>query len=134
MCLGCFPSSCRMHELHELHWKVAKRIFLYNRRTHRYGIQDSFDGNENLVGYSNFDCDGDLDDHKYTYGYVFHLGSNKYHPAITLSSRCHHPFIKLPSPFLLQKWSTEVLLMMPPSLFGFNKLCSSLVSIRCSIL
>jgi hypothetical protein len=81
-----------MQEPHELHWKDAKRILRYIRGTHTYGIHYSSYGNTNLVGYTDSDWVGDLDDRKSTSGYVFHLGSgpiawsSKKQASITLSS------------------------------------------------
>ena len=81
-----------MQEPHELHWKVAKRILRYIKGTHTYGIQYSSNGNADLVGYTDSDWAGDLDDRRSTSGYVLHLGSGpvvwsiKKQAAIALSS------------------------------------------------
>ena len=81
-----------MQEPHELHWKVAKRILRYIKGTHTYGIQYSSNGNADLVGYTDSDWAGDLDDRKSTSGYVFHLvygpifWSNKKQRTISFSS------------------------------------------------
>jgi hypothetical protein len=61
-----------MQEPHELHWKDAKSIIWYIKGTH-YAIHYSSYGHTNLVGYTNSDWAGDIDDHKSTYGYVFHI-------------------------------------------------------------
>jgi hypothetical protein len=114
-----------MQEPHELHWKATKRILRYIRGTHTYGIQYSSNGNANLVGYTDSNWVGDL----MTASPPLAMSS-----ILALVPLFGPARSKLPSPFLLQKQSTEVLLMLPPSLFGFDRFCLSLVFSRCSLL
>jgi hypothetical protein len=65
-----------MQEPHGLHWKDAKRILHYIRGTDTCVIQYSSEDNANLVGYTDSNWAGDLDDRKSTFGYAFHLGSS----------------------------------------------------------
>lgn len=54
------------------HWTAVKRIFRYLRRTTNYGLVYSMnDGDGNLVGFSDADWAGDLNDRKSTSGYLF---------------------------------------------------------------
>ena len=57
-----------MHEPHDLHWKVVKRVLRYIKGTHTYGIQYSSNGNADLVGYTDSNWASDLDDHISTFG------------------------------------------------------------------
>ena len=69
--------------------KLQSEFFI--KGTHTYGIQYSSNGNADLVGYTDSDWAGDLDDRRSTPGYVFHLGfgllawSSKKQAAIALS-------------------------------------------------
>ena len=77
---------------HEIHWKEAKRILRYVRSIVQFGIHYISGGNPLLVGFTDSDWVGDLDDRNSTTGYVFNLGSwpitwaCKKHHAIVLSS------------------------------------------------
>ena len=57
-----------------------------------YGIMYASTENKELIGYTDSDFAGSLDDRKCTSGYVFHLGSrviawaSKKQPIVTLSS------------------------------------------------
>jgi hypothetical protein len=81
-----------MQTPHEIHWKAAKRILRYVRGTVQFGIHYSSGGTPLLVGFTDSDWAGDLDDRKSTAGYVFSLGSGpvtwayKKQQAIALSS------------------------------------------------
>eukprot|EP00253_Pinus_taeda_P001949 PITA_01949 len=81
-----------MQTPHESHWKAAKRILRYVRGTVQFGIHYSAEASPLLVGFTDSDWDGDLDDRKSTAGYVFTLGSGpitwacKKQAAISLSS------------------------------------------------
>ncbi|KAJ0599631.1 putative RNA-directed DNA polymerase [Helianthus annuus] len=57
------------------HWEAAKRILKYIKGTQDQGLTYSKGGKKNLVGFSNNDYAGDMDDSKSTSGYIFHLGS-----------------------------------------------------------
>ncbi|KAL8125556.1 hypothetical protein AgCh_013007 [Apium graveolens] len=54
---------------------VAKRILRYIKGTLSHGLFYSHSQNAKLVGYSDSDYGGDLDDGKSTSGYAFHIGS-----------------------------------------------------------
>ena len=56
------------------HWTAVKRIFRYLKGTVDYGIVYNPDSNSSLVGYSDADWAGDVNDRKSTSGYVFMLG------------------------------------------------------------
>jgi len=51
-----------MQTPHESHWKAAKRILRYIRGTVQFGIRYSTRGKPLLVGFTNSDWAGDLDD------------------------------------------------------------------------
>jgi len=59
----------------ERHWQRAKRILRYLNWTKRYGISYTAINDFKLVGYSDSDWAGSVDDRKSMLGYVFHLGS-----------------------------------------------------------
>jgi hypothetical protein len=74
------------------HWRVGKRILKYIVGTTDYGIWYSNSEDDSLVGYTDSDFAGSVDDRKSTFEYAFHLGtrliswdSNK-QPIITISS------------------------------------------------
>ena len=73
-------------------WSVGKRILRYIAGTRDYGIMYSSTKKKELIGYTDSDFAGSLDDRKSTFGYVFHLGSgviawaSKKQPIVTLSS------------------------------------------------
>eukprot|EP00253_Pinus_taeda_P028371 PITA_28371 len=81
-----------MKNPHESHWKAAKTILHYVRGTIQFGIHYSAEASPLLVGFTDFDWAGDLDDRKSTAGYVFTLGSGpitwacKKQSVISLSS------------------------------------------------
>ena len=64
-----------MQTPHESHWKAAKKILRYIRGTIQFGIHYSTGGKPLLVGFTDSNWAGDLDDRKSTAGYVFSLGS-----------------------------------------------------------
>jgi hypothetical protein len=76
---------------HESHWKAAKRILRYIQGTTNFGIQYS-SGASQLVGFTDSDWAGSVDDRKSTSGFVYCLGSApvtwscKKQSAIALSS------------------------------------------------
>lgn len=53
------------------HWTAAKRVLRYLRGTANFGVV--YSGNANLVGYSDADWAGSLDDRKSTSGYIFQV-------------------------------------------------------------
>ena len=76
----------------DTHWSAGKIILRYIAGTRDCGIMYSSTKNNDLIGYTDNDFAGSLDDMKSTYGYVFHLGSgviswaSKKQPIVTLSS------------------------------------------------
>lgn len=74
------------------HWQAGKRILRYVSGTKNYGIQYSSSKEFKLIGYTDSDSVGSIDDRKSTSGYVFHFGtgvvswSSKKQPIVTLSS------------------------------------------------
>ncbi|XP_047314582.1 secreted RxLR effector protein 161-like [Impatiens glandulifera] len=59
-------------------WKALKRILRYVRGTLSLGIFYSKSDNYRLVGYSDSDWCGDVNDRKSTSGYVFLLGNSAF--------------------------------------------------------
>ena len=76
----------------KMHFGAAKRILRYLSGTRNYGIWYTSSSNFGLVGYTDSDWAGSIDDRKSTLGYVFSLGSgavlwcSKKQPIISLSS------------------------------------------------
>ena len=66
--------STFMHCPCEEHLKAAKRVVRYIKRTINYEIKFQKSQNLLLVGYSNNDWGGSLDDRKSALGYCFSLG------------------------------------------------------------
>ncbi|XP_021974388.1 secreted RxLR effector protein 161-like [Helianthus annuus] len=64
-----------MECLKRSHWEAAKRILKYIKGTQELGITYSKGGKKHLMGYSDSDYAGNIDDSKSTSGYIFHLGS-----------------------------------------------------------
>ncbi|XP_073022677.1 secreted RxLR effector protein 161-like [Primulina eburnea] len=58
------------------HLKAVKRILRYIAGTLEFGLWYTHDTNTNLVGFSDSDWAGDLDDRKSTSGGCFYLGNN----------------------------------------------------------
>ncbi|XP_052483025.1 secreted RxLR effector protein 161-like [Gossypium raimondii] len=75
------------------HWKALKRILRYIQGTVSLGLFYSNMEDYKLIGYSDSDWCGDLDNRKSTLGYVFFLGNtaftwlSKKQPIVTLSTR-----------------------------------------------
>jgi hypothetical protein len=57
------------------HWQAGKRIMRCVARTTDFGIRYTSSLNFELIGYTDSDFAGSIDDRKSTYGYVFSLGS-----------------------------------------------------------
>ena len=74
------------------HWHIGKRILRYISGIRDYCILYSKSDDFILVGYTNSDFAGIIDDRKSTYGYIFHLGSgaisraSQKQPIVTLST------------------------------------------------
>ena len=76
----------------EAHWQAAKRILWYVKGTKRFGILYNVSEHSDLIGYTDSDWAGSVDDRKSTSGYLFHMGSgaiswaSKKHPIEALST------------------------------------------------
>ena len=81
-----------METLKSTHWQEGKKILRYVAGTTNFGIRYTLSLNFELIGYTDSDFAGSIDDRKSTYGYVFSLGSgavawaSKTQPIVTLSS------------------------------------------------
>ncbi|XP_050895534.1 secreted RxLR effector protein 161-like [Lathyrus oleraceus] len=81
-----------MEEPVYIHWKALKRILRYIQGTMSLGMFYSNSDKYKLVGYSDSDWCGDIDDRKSTSGYVFFMGNtaftwlSKKQPIVTLST------------------------------------------------
>ena len=73
-------------------WKAGKRILRYVSGTKDLGIMYSTLENFKLIGYTDSENEGNIDDKKSTSGYTFHFGTgvvswaSKKQPIVTLSS------------------------------------------------
>ena len=66
--------SIYQSNLGQTHWKAVKRILQYLKGTADYSL--CYQGNDlHLVGYTDADWGGDLDERKSTSGYVFLLNN-----------------------------------------------------------
>ncbi|XP_047339512.1 secreted RxLR effector protein 161-like [Impatiens glandulifera] len=72
-----------LNEPSQIHFATAKRILRYLKGTKTQGIEFKKESECKLVGYTNSDWAGSIDDRKSTSGYIFCLGSN----VISWSSR-----------------------------------------------
>jgi hypothetical protein len=74
------------------HWQAGKRILRYVARTTNFGIRYTSSLNFELIGYTDSDFAGSIDDKKNTSRYIFSLRSkavawaSKKQPIVTLSS------------------------------------------------
>eukprot|EP00253_Pinus_taeda_P031357 PITA_31357 len=59
----------------EGHWQAAKRILRYVKGTKMFGILYNVSEYSDLVGYTDSDWAGSVDDRKSTSCYIFHMGS-----------------------------------------------------------
>jgi Reverse transcriptase (RNA-dependent DNA polymerase) len=87
-----------MEEPNHSHLKAIKRILRYIRGTESLGLFYSETNEYKLVGYSDSDWCGDVDDRKSTLGYVFYMGDttstwlSKKQPIVTLST-CEEEYV-----------------------------------------
>ncbi|XP_015167259.1 uncharacterized mitochondrial protein AtMg00810-like [Solanum tuberosum] len=67
-----------MHSPRDTHFTMAKRVLRYIKKTSKFGtfFPTSAEVTMNLVGYSNSDWGGGVDDSKRTSGYLFYLGTS----------------------------------------------------------
>ncbi|PNX67455.1 copia-type polyprotein, partial [Trifolium pratense] len=76
----------------EIHMAAVKRILRYLKGTVSYGLWYERGKGDELVGWSDSDYAGDIDDRRSTFGYVFMIGtkavswSSKKQPIVTLST------------------------------------------------
>ena len=76
----------------EAHWQTTKVILRYVKGTKKYGILYTTSENFELIGYTDSDWAGSIDDRKRTFGYVFHMGlgaiswASKKQPIVALST------------------------------------------------
>ncbi|KAK9665399.1 hypothetical protein RND81_14G109900 [Saponaria officinalis] len=76
----------------ELHLSAAKRVLRYLKGTSDFGLFYKKDGNKELIGFTDSDYAGDVDDRKSTSGYAFILSSaavawaSRKQPIVTLST------------------------------------------------
>ena len=81
-----------MEDPKQSHWKAIKRILRYIQGTKSLGLFYSSTSDYNLVGYSDSDWCGDVDDRKSTSGYLFFMGEtaftwySKKQPIVSLST------------------------------------------------
>jgi hypothetical protein len=74
------------------HWKASKTILRYVAGTTNYGLWYTPTKHSSLIGYTDSDFVGSIDDRKITYGYAFKHGANliawasRKQPIVTLSS------------------------------------------------
>ena len=62
-----------MHQPHEIQWKAAKSILHFVQGTRHFGVHYAASSPLELVGFTDFDWDGDPMDRKLNSGYVFML-------------------------------------------------------------
>ena len=81
-----------MSEPSKLHFGAAKRILRYLQGTKQLGLRYKKEEGSKLIGYTDSDWAGSLDDRKSTSGYIFCLGtkpiswSSKKQKTVALSS------------------------------------------------
>ncbi|KAL0300270.1 UNVERIFIED_CONTAM: Retrovirus-related Pol polyprotein from transposon RE1 [Sesamum angustifolium] len=72
----------------QVHYAAAKRILRYLRGTKDFGIWYKSTNDAKLVGYTDSDWAGSVDDMKSTSGYTFSLGSGIFHMGFQETSYC----------------------------------------------
>ncbi|KAH9681187.1 hypothetical protein KPL71_026873 [Citrus sinensis] len=96
------------------HFKAAKRILRYVKGTTNFGLLYSFSNDYKLVGYSDSDWGGDVDDRKSTTGFVFFIGDtaftwmSKKQPIVTLST-CEAEYVAATSSVCHAIWLRNLL-------------------------
>lgn len=63
-----------MHEPSKKHYTAAKSIIRYRQGTRQLGIKHAKEANSELIGYTNNDWVGLIDDCKRTFGYFLCFG------------------------------------------------------------
>ncbi|KAH9726094.1 hypothetical protein KPL70_008130 [Citrus sinensis] len=96
------------------HFKAAKRILCYIKGTINFGLLYSFSNDYKLIGYSDSDWGGDVDDRKSTTGFVFFMGDttftwmSKKQPIVTLST-CEAEYVATTSSVCHAIWLRNLL-------------------------
>ncbi|KAL5812625.1 hypothetical protein ACOSQ3_027575 [Xanthoceras sorbifolium] len=96
------------------HFKAAKRILRYIKGTIDFGLFYSISNDYKLVGYSDSDWGGDIDDRKSTSGFVFFMGNtaftwmSKKQPIVTLST-CEAEYVAATSSVCHVIWLRNLL-------------------------
>ncbi|KAK4345238.1 hypothetical protein RND71_035414 [Anisodus tanguticus] len=96
------------------HFKATKRIFRYLKCTIDFGLFYSVSNYYKLVGYSNSDWGGDIDDRRSTTGFVFFMGDivniwmSKKQTIVTLST-CEAEYVAATSYICHAIWLTNLL-------------------------
>jgi hypothetical protein len=107
--------SCYMGSPTMTHFKAAKRIIRYVKGTIDFGLLYQSSNEFKLIGYSDNDWGGDVDDRKSTTGFVFYLGnsafswSSKKQPIVTLSSTCEAEYVAATSSVCHAIWLRKLL-------------------------
>jgi hypothetical protein len=96
------------------HWALVKQILRYLKGTIRYGCRYSAGSAPNLVGYSDSDHVGDVDDRKSTSGIVFFLGSSiitwgSQKQKVVAQSSCEAEYIAAATAATQAVWLSRVL-------------------------
>ena len=60
-----------MDQPHDIHWRETKRILNFVQGTKTHGIHYVAQSSLELIGFTDFDWEGDNTDRKSTYGYFF---------------------------------------------------------------
>ena len=103
-----------MEEPTTTHLKTAKRILCYIKGTLDFGLSYSSSNNFRLVGYSDSDWAGDLDDRKSTTGFLFYIGDttftwiSKKQLIVTLST-CEAEYVAVASCVCHAMWLKSLL-------------------------
>ncbi|XP_074373427.1 secreted RxLR effector protein 161-like [Apium graveolens] len=98
----------------ELHLLAAKRILHYLQGTSDFGLFYKKDGNRELIGFTDSDYAGDIEDRKSTSGYAFILSSaavawsSRKQPIVTLSTT-EAEFVATTSCSTLAIWMKRIL-------------------------
>ncbi|KAH9681167.1 hypothetical protein KPL71_026862 [Citrus sinensis] len=96
------------------HFKAAKRILCYIKDTINFGLLYSFSNDYKLVGYSDSNWGGDVDDRKSTIGFVFLMGDiaftwmSKKQLIVTLST-CEAEYVAATSSVCHAMWLINLL-------------------------
>lgn len=99
------------------HMTMATRILRYIKGTIDYGLYYSPSSDFKLVGYSDSDWGGDIDDRKSTGGFIFFMGntaftwSSKKQPIVTLST-CEAEYVAAASCVCHAIWLRRLLRML----------------------